>query len=241
MTSSCRMTSRKSNNLVLIKIKSRYLGHYFKNGFSEDIYFLNLKSRSDTVCFQTSDKYLVDKDNIARSNTVFSHYHGISKNVMQFPKTDIPVDNLAIHPINEEVDYDRSSRPLSYSIVPQVYHRKEHLHPQVLTFPGTVGRSADVFKQDLKEEHRCCETVVETHQAESIIPSWSKYHSNKERNVPSVKGYHSLLPVIDDLLDTFSNQYHCINIIMKTTQYLNLGQVAVGVCDQLVYVLTKGA
>ena len=41
------------------------------------------------------------------------------------------------------------------------------------------------------------EAVEETHQNESIITSWSKYHFNKTRNVPYVKGYHSLLPLID--------------------------------------------
>ena len=35
------------------------------------------------------------------------------------------------------------------------------------------------FQQALIKEYRCLGTVVETHQTESIIPSWSNYHSNK--------------------------------------------------------------
>ena len=177
---------------------------------------------------------IIAKDNIdknARSNTAFSHYHGISKTVMQFPKADIPGDNLAIHPINEKDDHDLTSIPSSYSIVPQVYQGKEPLHPQVLTFQGTVNGLAEVFKQALIEEYRWLETVVETHQNESIIPSWSKYHSNKERNAPSVKGYHSLLSLIDAPVHTIASQYHCMNIIMKTIEYLSPGQIAVDVCD----------
>ena len=158
---------------------------------------------------------------------------------MQFPKADIPGDNLAIHPINEKDDHDLTSIPSSYSIVPQVYHGKEPLHPQVLTFQGTVDGLVEVFKQALIEEYRWLETVVENHQNESIIPSWSKYHSNKERNASSVKGYHSLLSLIDAPVHTIASQYHCMNIIMKTIEYLNPGQIAVDVCDQLMHALTK--
>ena len=51
---------------------------------------------------------IIVKDNIdkkARSTTVSSHYQGISKTIMQFPKPDIPGYNLAIHPINQEDGY----------------------------------------------------------------------------------------------------------------------------------------
>ena len=98
---------------------------------------------------------------------------------------------------------------------------------------------AEVFKQALIEEYRWLETVVETHKTDSIVPSWSKYHSNKEHNVPSAKGYHSLLPLIYAPVHTIASQYHCMNIIMKTIEYLNPGQVAVNVCDLPVYALTK--
>ena len=185
---------------------------------------------------------VIAKDNIdknARSNTASPHYHGISKTVMQFPKTNVPIDNLAIHPINEEDGYDLTSIPSSYSIVPQVNHHKEPLHPLVLTFKVTVNGLADIFKQALIEECRWLEIIVETHQTDSIIPSWSKYHSNKERNVPSVKGYRSLLPLIDAPVYTIISQYHCMNIIIKTIEYLSSGQIAVDVCDLPVSVLTK--
>lgn len=119
-----------------------------------------------------------------------------------------------------------------YSIFPQVYHHKEPLHPQALTFESPVDRSAEIFKQALNEEYRLSKTVVGTYQIESMKPSWSKYHSNKERNVPSVQGYHSLLLLIDAPVHTISSQYHCMNIIMKTIECLNPGQIAVDICDQ---------
>ena len=172
---------------------------------------------------------IIAQDNInknTRSKTSSSHYHGISKIVMQFPKADIPGDNLAIHPTNKEDGYYLKSKPSSYSIVPQVYHHKEPLHPQVVSFEGTVNGLAKVFKQALIEEYRWSETVVETHQTES------KYHSNKECNVPSVKGYHRLLPLIDAPVHTMASQYHCMNIITKIIEYLNPGQIAVDVCHK---------
>ena len=98
---------------------------------------------------------------------------------------------------------------------------------------------ADIFKQALIEECGWLVIIVETHQTDSIIPSWSKYHSNKERNVPSVKGYRSLLPLIDAPVYTIISQYHCMNIIIKTIEDLSSGQIAVDVCDLPVSVLTK--
>ena len=109
-----------------------------------------------------------------------------SKTIMQLPKADIPGNNLAIHPINEKDGYDLMSISSSYSIFSHVYHRKELLHPQDLTFQGIVDGLTEVFKQAVIEEYRWCEKVVEIHQTESIIPSWSKYHSNKERSFPFV-------------------------------------------------------
>ena len=66
---------------------------------------------------------------------------------MQFLETDITGDNFLIHPISKEDGYDLTSIPLSYSIVPQVYHRKKPFHSQVLTFQGTADGLAEVFMQ----------------------------------------------------------------------------------------------
>ena len=60
---------------------------------------------------------IIAKDNIDKntsSNTASSHCHGIRKIVVQFPKADIPGDNLAIHSINDEDGYDLMSIPSSY-------------------------------------------------------------------------------------------------------------------------------
>ena len=127
---------------------------------------------------------------------------------MQFPYTDIPGANLTICPMNEEDGYDLTSIPPSYRIVPHVYHLKKPLNPKVITFQGTVDGSAEVFKETLIEEYRRLETIVKTHHAESIITSWSKDHSNEESNVPSVKEYHSLLPLIDGPVHISASQYH---------------------------------
>ena len=99
--------------------------------------------------FTITAKDKIDKN--TRSNNASSHYHEISKAVMQFPKADISGDDLGIHSISEEDRYDLTSIPSPYSIVLQVYHRKEHLHPQVLTFQGTVDGLAKDFKQVLTE------------------------------------------------------------------------------------------
>ena len=100
---------------------------------------------------------IIAKGNIdrnTRSNTASSLYHGISKTVMQFPKTDIPGANLIIHPMNEEDGYDFASISPSYRIVPHVYQLKEPFNPKVITFQGTVNGSAEVFEEALIEEYR---------------------------------------------------------------------------------------
>ena len=76
---------------------------------------------------------------------------------------------------------------------------------------------------------------IRPQKTESFIPSWSRYYSNKERNVTSVKRYHSFLPLIDAPVHTIASQYHC----MKTIKYLNPGQISVDVCDLPVDALTK--
>ena len=73
---------------------------------------------------------------------------------------------------------------------------------------------------------------MKTHHAESIITSWSKDHSNEESNVSSVKEYHSSLPLIDAPVHISASQYHCMNIITKTNDSFNPGQIVVCVCDQ---------
>ena len=104
---------------------------------------------------------------------------------------------------------------------------------------GTSSPSNSHFSRNCRSEYRWLEKVVDTHQTESIIPTWSKYHSIKECNVPFVKGYHSLLPLTYAPFCTIVSQYHCMNIVMQTNEYLNPSQIAVDVCDQPVYALTK--
>ena len=137
----------------------------------------------------------IDKND--KSNTASFYYREISKTVIQFPMADIPGDNLTIHRINEEDGYDLTSILSSYSIVPQGYHCKKPLNVQVLTFQGIADGSVEVLKEALIEEYRWLETVVDAYQTESIISSWSKYHSNKDCNAQPVKRYYSLLPLTD--------------------------------------------
>ena len=70
------------------------------------------------------------------------------------------------------------------------------------------------------------------------IKSWSKYHSDNASNI-SVKGKNVVLPIIPKAVHTLSTQYHCMEIIKKTINYLNPGQTPVDICDQPIYALTK--
>ena len=48
-----------------------------------------------------------------------------------------------------------------------------------------------------------------------------------------------MLLLIDAPIHAIASQYHCMNIIMKTTEYFNTGQIAVDICDQPVQALTE--
>ena len=65
-----------------------------------------------------------------------------------------------------------------------------------------------------------------------LIDPWSKHHSQIKRQVPDIKGIHSIVPLMDAPVHTLQTQHHCMKYIKKSVEFLNPGQTPVDVCDQ---------
>ena len=65
-----------------------------------------------------------------------------------------------------------------------------------------------------------------------LILSQKSHHTIK----PNIS---AILPLIDASIHTLYTQYHCIEIVERTTQLLNPGQIYVHESDQPVYKLSK--
>ena len=72
--------------------------------------------------------------------------------------------------------------------------------------------------------------------------SWAQYHIPENCiQPPNVKDTYSLLPLLQDRVNTFDMQVHTMNLNIKSISALNPGQTPVDVSDCLVYALTKKA
>ena len=69
--------------------------------------------------------------------------------------------------------------------------------------------------------------------------SWSQHHARKKRSSVRQTDINVILPLINDVVHTLDMQYHCMDIIKRSTALLNPDQIPVDVCDQPIYALTK--
>ena len=69
---------------------------------------------------------------------------------------------------------------------------------------------------------------------------WSSYHSNNStcNNSDCVPGRHSLMPLINEKVNTLKSQCHCMGMIKKTN-FTNKGQIPIDASDQPVYAISK--
>ena len=67
------------------------------------------------------------------------------------------------------------------------------------------------------------------------------YHSNNStcNNSDCVPGRHSLMPLINEKVNTLKSQCHCMRIIKKTINFTNKGKVPIDTSDQPVYAISK--
>ena len=172
------------------------------------------------------------------------HYHGISMTVMQFPSENSvgesrpsPIFHFTSNTPNKKV----SPLPPSYvDIKPTFIPKRKNLYAPKCSYPVSLYDDISMFEQARDCEISWLETINDDFKLNRIpIDSWSKHHANQRRREPSMKDIHALLPLIPKPVHTLQNQLHCMNLIMRTINYINPSQTAVDVCDQPVYALTK--
>ena len=190
---------------------------------------------------------MITKDNIdknARSTTATTHYHGISMTVMQFPTENHPGEDqpafLPVQTVTKSISKKVKALPSSYTEVKPLFlpKQKQHFAP-ICNVNVSCYDDNDQYILARKDEFLWLDTVHNNFQSELAINSWSKHHANEGRTKPGMKGIHAILPLIPKPVHTLESQYHCMDIISRTIEYLNPGQTVVDVCDQPVYALTK--
>ena len=60
-----------------------------------------------------------------------------------------------------------------------------------------------------------------------LIDPWSKHHSQIKRQVPDIKGIHSIVPLMDAPVHTLQTQHHCMNISSRCPMFCtNFSRIA---------------
>ena len=79
---------------------------------------------------------------------------------------------------------------------------------------------------------------LKTANTTNVWTAWAWYHSQRSHHIrkPDIS---AILPLIDAPIHTLDAQFYSIEIVEKTTQLLNLGQICVEESDEPVYKLSK--
>ena len=96
-----------------------------------------------------------------------------------------------------------------------------------------------ILDAGIAEEYEWLKCIYDNLVSKIDVDPWSKHHSNKKRLTPGIKGYHSLIPLINKSVNSLPSQHHCMEITQQSTNYLNPWQTPVDVCDQPVFALTR--
>ena len=81
-------------------------------------------------------------------------------------------------------------------------------------------------------------TWIKTANTTDFWIAWALYHSQSSRHTRKPDS-SAILSLIDEPIQTIDTQYHCMEIVEKTTQLLNPGQICVNESDQPVFELLK--
>lgn len=179
---------------------------------------------------------IIAKDNIdlnSRSTKQKKHFHGISMSTMQFPSSiDSSFEHSFIYDLSL-VSSKKLSLPEDYEIINDPPFRpKTPLELPVCTINFEYEEyQVSIYEDQLKRE------IGWLSQFEQEKQPWSSFHSKSSSEL--VPGKHSLMPLINEKVNTLKAQYHTMNIIKKTIEFTNEGQIPVDASDQPVYALSK--
>ena len=98
-------------------------------------------------------------------------------------------------------------------------------------FPTTPGSN---YRNAISDKVAWLKTANTT----NVWTAWTRYHSQRSHHTKN-PDISAILPLTDAPIHTLDAQYHCMEIVEKTTQLLNPGQICDDESDQPVYKLSK--
>lgn len=189
-------------------------------------------------------------DNIDQSTssmTATSSLHGTAISVTQHPLTsDDGVEQEPLQ-IKKSSNTKLDSLPEHYTYVPEVVLKErinvssENLLPsdQDLSFdPGSNLVDA------LRKEEEWLNVVKEIQNLDSDeskgkIAHWAAFHASHQKGVPTRMVSSAVLPLFYEAAHSASMMKHGIDISLRTTHFLNPGQITIASVDQPLYALCK--
>ena len=111
---------------------------------------------------------------------------------------------------------------------------------QTLTMPSKLPLTPFPITPDSNYRNAISEKVawLKAANTTNVWTVWARYHSQRSHHTRKAD-ISAIFPLIDAPIHTLDTQYHCMEVVEKTTQLLNPGQIRVDESDQPVYKLSK--
>ena len=184
---------------------------------------------------------VIAKDNIdmnASCTKIKQHFHGISMTTMQFPTS---LSRGILQDTLYGFGTDNTERKLK---IPDEYVCLKELPFESNTPLFAPTCTWNIEDNILATNEYDSNKIQEISWLEGVseaninnCKSWSKFHLNPEEDV--LVGINSLMPLINQKISSLKSQFHCMNIIRDTIEFINPNQVPVDVSDQPVYAFSK--
>ena len=184
------------------------------------------------------------KDNIdknAIANLVKSHFHGTGISLFQLLDHENQGESPDCHGFVDAVYNIKKLAPLpaEYTQPRKVYRSSWELFAPLCRFNYEDLFEYPELNLEKIEEQQWLQLSASFSDS---AKSWAQYHIPENCiQPPNVKDTYSLLPLLQDRVNTFDMQVHTMNLNIKSISALNPGQTPVDVSDCLVYALTKKA
>ena len=183
-------------------------------------------------------------DHNPSARTAQDSFHGTAISLMQFPTKDVPGTARGDVSIDPNPSSGRSLVPLpeSYTLVPPaaVQNKCNITDPAVQT---DVIAGNEMLPQSWKKETSWLETMAIKIKKDKIeksdCVSWAAYHASQQPPLNRLLTNIALLPLFHENANYVAMILHSMNMVKKTVNQLNPGQVPVLTMDQPLYAIAK--
>ena len=170
------------------------------------------------------------------STTAVGSFHGTGINIIQFSTAENP--GIA-HQLQSSMKCDIISLPDEYRIVPALFlNSKSTLVPERL-----IKENRGFVQKAQDEEALWIENgIAALHSGEcqdDVTISWYTFHAIRKSSQSFTPAISALLPLFDEKADYPAMIIHGMEIIKKTTHFLNAQQVLVMACDCPIFTVAK--